>query len=108
MITVEKLKKKYPNPILCDKSKRGCYCVGGAFVCEVKRFNIFTASSDFRFPHPTDVRQSLIEINPKLSYRLANIFACDITGYNDGGQFEKAWETLDRALNYTDDNNTDD
>lgn len=94
VVTVEELRKKYPEP----KSERwnapGDYCVGGA-LCQEMALVITEASC---FPTRPQLARRLCEVNSALSSHQAAAIATRITRANTAGDFDGAWEWLARGL----------
>ncbi len=83
-ITVEELRRKYPNPRAHPRGYAGEYCVGWALRREV--------GSSF------SVVDALRSANPNLSESQAEAFLAHIIAENDAGNFDVAWAWLDKGL----------
>ncbi len=103
-ISVTALKKKYPNPVRACAvytipSSYDEYCVGGTLCLET--------GGHSKFPAQIELREAFFKARPDLSRNMsdsAHKFLMqsleDITGYNDIGNFEMAWSTLDMILHW--------
>jgi len=101
LLTVEKVKEKYHSPIpFRDRflyGMRACtYCVGGALMKYLRDINLISSSENF--PLPTSLIMALSSIRPlKYSYTYNELTYALIMA-NDTGDFDKAWEYVDKIL----------
>lgn len=111
------LRQKYPAPqnLPRDQFRHG-YCVGGAICLAV----LNSMSDDMSFSQPVvveaaypnwpsvlDLADTLLELNQNLDERHFHMgmptavdFAEALIVFNNGSQFDKAWETMRNALLY--------
>ncbi len=89
MRMIDLIKERFPNPTTINNSKED-YCVGGAFC-------LFRGSRD-TFPGPIELAEELMSYNSNLDIDQALAYGNLITGYNDKGNFDRAWELLGEAL----------
>lgn len=97
------IRNLYPNPMSLSSATAFCtskkkYCVGGAFI-NAMQLGDDKAPSTY-FPSAEILGKKLERANPALDPMAALSYAANIIAYNDNEQFEKAWETLDQALQY--------
>lgn len=110
-VTVSQLRKMYPQPKRASDKARtaGDYCVGGAlcrYLAAIKPDTKFTKHMQDRnlsvgscsFPSVHTVAEALKIANPWISLDRANELAYDVITYNDRGNFEPAWDSLQAGL----------
>lgn len=91
------LRTRFPNPTSpTDSSGRpGAYCVGGAF-CQFMQPD---ARDDFPFPYY--LADMLRKFNSSLTCKQSDNYGREIVTLNDAKQYERAWEVLREALEFT-------
>jgi len=100
MITAAAIRAKFPDPVKSSQSGPTSYCVGGSLCLFQSRR--FAALENPRFPDISTLSSVLCLYNPCLDRDHAYTLAERISGHNDGGEFDAAWQALDEALTYTD------
>lgn len=88
-ITVEELRRKYPNPVSFAKERvpLDAYCVGKALCLEIGMSMAVW-----------DIQHALHYANPNLTPGDLDYFYVHITAENDAENFDVAWAWLDKAL----------
>ena len=103
-ITVERIRKKYPNPSSCPADMAlappspNDYCVGGAFCLYVG----YPAKAEFTgkrydFPGPVSLA-GVIQEYTGLKWSDAYHAGEEIISLNDRAKFDEAWESLKKVL----------
>lgn len=97
-VTVEELRKLYPNPKTenehYDHMGMDDYCVGGA-LCLFRDKHSVNA-----FPLPNLLYVNITEENPLIPPDQAIALAMGIIVENDAHRFEEAWKLLGKALSW--------
>ncbi len=75
----------------------GDCCVGGAMQLEIEPNNARP------FPGTTSLAETLRKKNPRLDYETSQRAACKIITANDAGKFEDAWQIVEDALCFGED-----
>ena len=98
VISVAKLRRKYPHPVRGLRGQFTGYCVAGALCTEV-------GMKDCEFPNQVQLRDAIFKVLPLEWYELADAKAdqvwseiAKVIALNDIGEFDKAWQTLDKLL----------
>lgn len=112
-LSVNQIKENFPNPTACPTNAAplpsDAYCVGGSFVLTFKGMDKPVGHE--RFPDEFTVADVLAEVNPYLrsdkdgevATETAISFAVAIMEANDCGDFGEAYDLLDKALSYRED-----
>lgn len=85
--------------LLPDTEEAGAddgYCVAGALAAVMHLYDSKIRKQGY--PNCTYVAKLLRQLNPALKAATARKFAYGITDHNDSGQFEQAWQQLEKAL----------
>src|SRR5262249_41886125 len=101
-ISIELLRKKYPNPKPAWNSDRTLadYCVGGALCRELCAELGYSESSPRLFPNDELLAEALCLCNNNLPKREALTLARRINQKNEEESFEDSWSALEEALDY--------
>jgi len=84
----ERIREAYPNPV----------CYEGQ-VWSRKNYCVLIAAHFFGGSSTAEGYSGALEaLNPKLEHKNAMKRGCDIAVANDSGNFERAWQLLDEAL----------
>lgn len=90
-MTVEEIRKAYPNPVTSIVKNYANYCVGGA-ACKY-------VGEHYNFPRVSQLAGILVsKYNKRLTWEKALYYATKITRNNDEGDFEFSWASLGEAL----------
>lgn len=101
-ISIEVLRKKYPDPKAAWNSgrSRSDYCVGGALCGELCVELGYAMSDPPLFPNDDLLAEAMCLCNNNLPKRQALAFAREISQKNEAGLFEDAWSALEESLDY--------
>lgn len=105
-ITVEELRRKYPEPVEATITNvldhADAYCVGGSLCLELGGKNGFPTVSAAVWWNERDseltLDWALLIANPQLTAPQAAELAAHIMDENDEGNFDVAWAWLDKGL----------
>ncbi len=92
-----KIREQFPRPAEATCGFQGDYCVGGALSLFLARKES-PPIAELPFPNELELSDTIQKVNPDLTPQEAYSYAEDIIFFNDKGEFEKAWEILQKAL----------